>query len=297
MLIKTVLLLAQILLGLLLIGLLLWWLQPRMIFFPLASLHATPADWGLDYEDVRFVTEDGVGLHGWLIRAPIRASAKRSSRPNTVQPSTVRPSTVLLLHGNAGNISHRRDSVAILTNLGLDVFIIDYRGYGQSEGSPSEQGLYADAAAAWRWLTETRNIEPQQIVVFGRSLGGAVAVQLAAQTGPAGLIVESSFDRLQSLAEVHYPLLARVIPLRYRFPAVEQIAAVQSPVLVLHSPDDRIVPYALGRRLYAAASEPKLFVELRGGHNDGFLQSQPAYQASLAAFLDELTAARRPQDE
>ncbi|MBK1704975.1 hypothetical protein CKO40_10595 [Halochromatium glycolicum] len=273
-----------------------------MIFFPLAPLHATPADWGLDYEDVRFVTEEGVGLHGWLIRAPTRAPAKRSSRPNTVQPntvqpSTVRPSTVLLLHGNAGNISHRRDSVTILTDLGLDVFIIDYRGYGQSEGSPSEQGLYADAAAAWRWLTETRNIEPQQIVVFGRSLGGAVAVQLAAQTGPAALIVESSFDRLQSLADVHYPLLARVIPLRYRFPAVEQIAAVRCPVLVLHSPDDRIVPYALGQRLYEAAPEPKLFVELRGGHNEGFLQSQPAYQQSLDAFLDGLPAARRPQDD
>jgi hypothetical protein len=283
MLIKTALLLAQILLGLLVIGLLLWWLQPRMIFFAFAPLHATPADWGLDYEDSRILTEDGVSLHGWLIRAP----AKRARPPNTV----------LFLHGNAGNISHRRDSIAIFADLGLDVFIIDYRGYGQSEGSPSEHGLYADAAAAWRWLTETHGLQPQQIALFGRSLGGAVATQLAAQTRPAALIVESSFDRLQSLAEVHYPLLARVIPLRYRFPAVEQIATVPCPVLVLHSPDDRIVPSALGRRLYEAAPEPKLFVELRGGHNDGFLQSQPAYQASLAAFLDGLPAARRRQDE
>ena len=274
---KVVLLLIQLLSGVLILGLALWWLQPRMLFFPFESLSATPVDWGLDYEDVRFFAEDGVELHGWLISAPTRRSTS--------------PDTLLFFHGNAGNISHRRESIAIFTALGLDVLIIDYRGYGRSDGSPSEQGLYADAAAAWTWLTRTRAIPAEKIVIFGRSLGGALATQLAARTQPAALIVESSFDRLQSLAETHYPLLSHLIPLRYRFASVEHMAAVRCPVLVLHSPDDQVVPYRLGQRLYEAASEPKVFVELHGDHNQGFLRSQPQYQEALASFLKGLPGA------
>ena len=263
-----------ILLGLLLFGFMLWWLQPRMIFFPFERLDATPADWGLEYQDVELITEDGVALHGWLISPP--------------KPRTAAPRTLLFFHGNAGNISHRGESIAIFTDLGLEVLIIDYRGYGRSAGAPSEPGLYRDAAAAWRWLTETRGQVPAEILLFGRSLGGAVAVWLAARTAPAGLIVESSFDRMQSLADAHYPLLSWVIPLRAHFPAVEHIETLQCPLLVLHSPDDEIVPSRLGRRLYDAAPEPKRFVALRGGHNDGFLRSQPQYQEALATFLDQL---------
>ncbi|MFP4495300.1 MAG: alpha/beta hydrolase, partial [Halochromatium sp.] len=192
--------------------------------------------------------------------------------------------------GNAGNVSHRGDSLRIFTDIGFDVLIIDYRGYGRSAGTPSEPGLYRDATAAWDWLTQVRGIPPEEIVIFGRSLGGAVATWLAARTSPAALIVESSFDRMQSLAAVHYPLLARLIPLRVAFPAVEQIGSVRAPVLILHSPDDEIVPVRLGRRLYAAAPQPKRFVELRGGHNEGFLRSQPQYQAALVSFLDQRSA-------
>ena len=274
MLIKLAAILTHVLLGLLLAGILIWWLQPRMIFYPIKPLQSTPADWGMAYEDVRLTTEDGIALHGWLIPA--------------ARGRTAPPSTLLFFHGNAGNISHRRDSIAIFNDLGLDVLIIDYRGFGRSEGSVSEQGLYQDAAAAWHWLTQTRGIPPDEIVIFGRSLGGAVATQLAARTEPAALIVESGFDDLGSLAQEHYPLLARLVPLRYRFPAAQHMAAVRCPVLVLHSPDDRIVPDRLGRRLFAAALAPKTFVDLRGGHNGGFLRSQPQYQESLADFLDSL---------
>jgi fermentation-respiration switch protein FrsA (DUF1100 family) len=228
------------------------------------------------YENVQLVTEDKIALHGWLISA--------------ARPRTEAPHTLLFFHGNAGNVSHRHDSIAIFNALGLDVLIIDYRGFGRSEGSASESGLYRDAAAAWRWLTQSRGIAPGDIVIFGRSLGGAVAIQLAAQTEPAALIVESSFDDLGSLASEHYPLLSRLIPLRYRFPAAEQLAAVRCPLLMLHSPDDRVVPYRLGKCLFAAASVPKTFVDLRGGHNDGFLRSQPQYQEALAVFLDSLAA-------
>ncbi len=276
MLLKITTFLMPALLGLLLLGLILWWLQPRMIFFPFAALDATPTDWGLDYQEVHLVSEDGIALHGWLVSPP--------------KPRTAAPKTILFFHGNAGNISHRGDSIRIFADLGLEVLIIDYRGYGRSQGSPSEQGLYRDAAAAWRWLTQVRAIPADEILVFGRSLGGAVAAWLAAQTSPAALIIESSFDRMQSLADAHYPLLSRLIPLRAQFPAIEQIAAVRCPVLVLHSVDDEIVPDRLGRRLYQAAPEPKRFVELRGGHNEGFLRSQPQYQEALAAFLKQISS-------
>ena len=275
MLIKLATIMAHVLLGLLIAGILIWWLQPRLVFYPIKPLRLTPTDWGMAYEDVQLTTEDGVALHGWLIPA---------ARDRTEE----RPSTLLFFHGNAGNISHRRDSIDIFNDIGLDVLIIDYRGFGRSEGSPSERGLYQDAAAAWRWLTQTRGIAADEIVIFGRSLGGAVAIQLAARTEPAALIVESSFDELGSVADEHYPLLSRLIPLRYRFPSAEQIAAVRCPVLVLHSQDDHIIPYRFGQRLFAAASGPKTFVDLRGGHNDGFMLSQPQYQESLTVFLDSL---------
>lgn len=276
MLVKITSLLLLALLGLLLFALLLWWLQPRLIFFPSERLWATPADWGLEHEEVELTTEDEVTMHGWLVTPP--------------KPRATPPRTLLFFHGNAGNLSHQGDSIRIFTELGLEVLIIDYRGYGRSEGSPSEQGLYRDANAAWEWLTQVRGIPPEEIVVFGRSLGGAVAAWLAARTTPAAVIIESSSDRMQSLAEVHYPLLSRVIRLRVAFPAVDDITTVHSPLLVLHSPDDEILPSRLWRRLHEAAPGPKHFVELRGDHNEGFLRSQPEYQEALVTFWDALAA-------
>lgn len=257
--------------GLLLAGLLAWLLQPKLLFVPFPEMVGTPADWGFEYEDVWLTTDDGVRLHGWFLPAPSRRAA---------------PHTLLFLHGNAGNISHRSASVAIFRDLGLDQLIIDYRGYGQSAGKPSETGLYRDADAAWRWLTGSRGIAPADVVVFGRSLGGAVATELAARVRPGALIVESSFTDVPSMAQLHHPLLARFVPLRYRFPSAAHLARVQSPVLILHGPDDGIVPFAHGQALYAAAPGPKRFVELVGGHNEGFLDSQPHYQEALAEFLD-----------
>lgn len=267
--------LTLLLVGLLLAGSLAWLLQPKLLFRPFTEMIATPADWGLAYEDVWLTADDGAQLHAWFLPA----SARRNRSPHTL----------LFLHGNAGNISHRAASLAIFADLGLDVLIVDYRGYGQSGGRPSEDGLYADATAAWRWLTHTRGVAPADIVVFGRSLGGAVATELSARVQPGALIVESSFTDVESMARLHYPLLTLLMPLRYRFPSAEHLARVRCPVLVLHSPDDGIVPFAHGEALYAVASEPKRFVELLGGHNEGFLDSQPRYQQELAAFLD-----RRP---
>jgi len=241
--------------------------QPSMVFMPYRTLEATPKDWGLDYEDVVFSTPAGVRLHGWFIP---RAGSRQ---------------VLLFFHGNAGNISHRGDSVAIFNRLGLSVFIFDYRGYGRSEGAPSEDGLYEDASSAWRYLTETRGVDPRDVVVFGRSLGAAVAAELASRERPGLLILESSFSSARDLADVVLPLVSRLVVLRYGFDTRARMPSVVCPVLVLHSPEDEMIPFGLGEEVYQAANPPKAFVRLRGDHNSGFLRSQPDYEQALAQFL------------
>ncbi|TVQ88661.1 MAG: alpha/beta hydrolase [Chromatiaceae bacterium] len=277
---------------------LLWGFQGRLLFYPTSELIATPRDWGLAYTDVDLVSSDGVRLHGWFIPGPAADQAPATDpAPDQTAAQTPRR-TLLFLHGNAGNISHRRDSLLIFHRLGLDVLIIGYRGYGRSTGHPSEDGLYADADAAWRWLVDTHGVDPAAIVIFGRSLGAAVAAQLAATRpageAPAALIAESGFADLGSLARTLFPGVAHVLPLHYRFDAADWISQVQSPVLVLHSADDEIIPYNQGRALFEAAPEPRQFVVLRGDHNHGFLHSQPAYERALARFLAGLPPAERP---
>lgn len=243
--------------------------QPSMIFFPSRVLDASPASWGLDYEDVQLMTEDRVELHGWYLPYP-------GSRH-----------TVLFFHGNAGNISHRGDSILIFHRLGLNVLIFDYRGYGQSEGRPTEEGLYRDAWAAWKYLID-RGFSAKDIVVFGRSLGGTVAARLASEVQPAGLILESSFSSARDLAHTLLPLVSRLTPLRFKFNAARELGKVNCPVLVAHSKDDEIIPYVLGEKLYQAAKPPKRFMSLRGDHNAGFILSQPGYEQGLADFLSTL---------
>lgn len=247
-------------------------LQPAMIFLPSRQLYATPTEWGLEYEDVWLSTEDGVRLHGWYLP---RSGARR---------------VLLFFHGNAGNISHRQASIEIFHRLGLNVLIVDYRGYGRSEGRPSEDGLYRDAAAAWGYLVRERGVAAADIIVFGRSLGGAVAGWLAAEVRPGALILESTFSSARDFVTQTYPLLSWVIVRRYEFDTAARLAAVRCPVLVLHSRDDEIMPYALGERLYQAARPPKVFNELRGDHNGGFMLSQPGYEQGLAAFIADLPA-------
>lgn len=256
-----------LLLGLILLNAFMYLRQPSMIFFPYTRLEQTPADWGLEYEDVLLDTEDGLRLHGWYM------------------PHFGAKQTVLFFHGNAGNISHRGDSVEIFHRLGLNVFIIDYRGYGKSQGKPDEHGLYKDARAAWRYLTEKRGFNQQDIILFGRSLGGVVAAELAAESQPAGLIIESTFSSARDVANVIFPVLSWLIFLRYDFNTAAHVARVSCPVLVLHSPDDDIIPFHLGEKVFQAANEPKSFIRMRGGHNNGFLVSQPDYEQAIGAFV------------
>jgi hypothetical protein len=235
---------------------------------PSRALSATPADAGLDYETVRLRTEDGVGLHGWYV------------------PAATPRGTLLFFHGNAGNISHRLDSLLIFHRLGLNVLIFDYRGYGQSEGRPDEEGTHRDARAAWRHLTETRGIEGRRIILFGRSLGAALAAWLATEVRPGGLILESAFTSVPDLAaDLYWWLPARRLA-RLQYATRDYLARVACPVLVVHSPQDEIIPYHHGQALYAAARPPKAFLRLRGDHNAGFLLSGADYVGGLDTFLD-----------
>jgi len=256
--------------GLLLLNALMYFQQPLMIFYPMNELYQTPANWGLEYEDVTLNTDDDVQLHGWYI--PDRQSKQ----------------VLLFFHGNAGNISHRRESIEIFHRLGLNVFIIDYRGYGQSKGKPSEQGLYQDAAAAWRYLTEEKGFDANDILIFGRSLGGAVAAKLAAGVQARGLILESTMSSAREFAREVFKILSRLVVIRYDFNTAQHVQGVNYPVLVLHSPDDEIMPFHLGRKVYESANQPKHFVYMRGDHNNGFLQSQPEYQQQLDRWLKNL---------
>jgi fermentation-respiration switch protein FrsA (DUF1100 family) len=253
-----------------LLTVMLYFLQERMVFLariPGRTLEATPHDAGFDYDDVTVTTDDGVSLHGWYV------------------PAADPRGTVLFLHGNAGNISHRLDSIAIFRELALDTFIIDYRGYGQSEGKTSEEGTYRDAEAAWQYLVGERGANPGKIIIFGRSIGGAVAAWLASRHQAAALVVESSFTSAVDVASRIYPFMPVRLITRLKYPVSNYVANARSPVLVVHSRDDEILPYAMGQSLYEAAPPPKAFLELRGGHNDAFILSRSRYRDELGRFI------------
>jgi hypothetical protein len=248
-----------------------YFFQARLIYFPNIGIgfgRAVPSDIGLDYEDVVFKTTDGVQLHGWYVSADQARGV------------------ILFFHGNAGNISHRLDSIEFFHRLGFSVFIIDYRGYGRSEGKTDEQGTYRDAEAAWRQLIENRGIDPGKIVIFGRSLGASIAAWLASRTSPAALILESAFTSAPNLGRHHYWFLPVHTLARIHYDTESYIESVSAPTLVVHSADDEIVPFAHGRKLFSVASEPKAFVKLQGGHNDGFFVSRAHYTEALGEFLD-----------
>jgi fermentation-respiration switch protein FrsA (DUF1100 family) len=244
--------------------------QPRLIFLPdlpSRTLGPGPDAIGLAHETVEIATEDGIKLHGWFV------------------PSPAPRGVVLFFHGNAGNISHRLDSLKIFHDLNFSTLIIDYRGYGASEGRVSEQGTYRDAEAAWRYLTERRGVPASQIVLFGRSLGGAVAAYLASRHAPAALVVESGFVSVPDMAAVLYPWLPARWLARIRFPTGEFLGAASCPVLIVHSRDDEIIPYDQGEALFERAGEPKQFLTLRGDHNGAFLLSGRHYRDGLDGFL------------
>jgi len=248
---------------------LLYIFQSHYVYYPERALSAEPSRIGLQFETVYFETEDGVKLSGWLI------------------PSESARGVILFCHGNAGNISHRLESIEIFHRLGLEVFIFDYRGYGQSEGKPTEDGTYKDAEAAWQYLIEERQVNPNEVIVFGRSLGGGVASWLAQSHAPGALILESTFVSLPDIAATVYPYLPVRLLLRFEYNTAEYLGRVDCPVLIVHSRDDEIMPFSHGWRLFQIAKEPKRFLEITGTHNGGFITSGRYYEGGLDAFILE----------
>lgn len=254
------------------IVLLVYVMQPQLLYLPnlpTREIVTTPQDNGMPHQDVVLETEDGERIHAWYVPAPDARD------------------TVLIAHGNAGNISHRIDTLRIWHRLGYNTLIFDYRGYGQSSGRPDEAGTYLDARAAWDWLTGERGIEPGSIVLFGRSLGTAVVAQLATQVGPGALVVASPFTSVPDLAAELYPWLPARYLSRYEYPVKRFVRDADCPVLVIHSREDEIIPFHHGQAIYAAAAEPKSLLELSGGHNEGFLRAGERYTRGIDDFLDE----------
>jgi fermentation-respiration switch protein FrsA (DUF1100 family) len=238
-------------------------LERVLIYHPSTTLDGTPAGLGLAYEDVEVTTDDGIRIHGWLVPGP-------------------RPVTLLYCHGNAGNVSHRLPKLEAFHNrLGLSVLIFDYRGYGQSEGVPSEAGTYADARAVREWIRER---DPGPVVYLGASLGAAVATTLAAEDPPAALVLEAPFVSVQAMASATLPGAGWLF--RTRYDTRGTIGRVRAPLLVLHGDADEVVPYRQGRGVFDAASEPKTFARIPGAHhNDAHEMGGDAYWGAWTAFL------------
>lgn len=255
--------------------------QARYVYFPelpSRQVDATPADIGLAFDAVTLSTADGEALAGWFI------------------PAAAARGTLLYLHGNGGNIGHRLDPIAVFHRLGLNIFIIDYRGYGASSGKPCEEGTYRDALAAWAYLTQEKRLAPERIVLFGESLGGSIAARLAARHPPAGLIIYASFTSVPEMAQALYPMFPASWLARYRYDTRAALNSVSCPVLILHSREDEIIPFSHGQALLEAAHEPKRLVELRGGHNDALLVSRETYALEVGAFLQKFLSGREGSD-
>ncbi len=247
--------------------------EKRLVYFPFRAIEVEPGTLGLRHEAAWLVAEDGVRLQAWLL--PF-VGARR---------------TVLVCNGNAGNMSYRLDRAQQMQQrLGVSVLLFDYRGYGRSEGAPDEPGTYRDARAAYRYAVEIKGVPPPNLVLFGESLGAAVAVHLALEKPAGALILESAFTSIPDMARAAYPFLPPVGPLiRTRYETIAKVPKLALPLLVLHGERDEIVPVAQGRRVFDAAGGDKRFFVIPGaGHNDTYLTGGEAYWGVLKEFLDSL---------
>jgi fermentation-respiration switch protein FrsA (DUF1100 family) len=242
------------------------YLEKHSIFYPSSFIEVKPDRMGLPYEDLMITTEDGVRINGWLIKT---AKAK---------------STLLFFHGNAGNIGDRLTKLRFFHDAGIQVLIVDYRGYGKSEGVPTEQGVYKDGRAAFDYLKDRADLKGIPVVVYGGSLGGAVAVDLATHRPVEGLIIDSSFPSAPAMSRLMYPMIPTFF-LAVKFDSLHKVKDLTMPKLFMHSKDDRVIPLRLGHQLFDAAPQPKEFVELVGGHNDAHIECKELFLGSIQSFL------------
>ncbi len=260
----------------------LMWGEDQLIYYPAKF---PEGDWepaGLVHEDVSFEAEDGVTLHGWFCAVSDPAI------------------TILHSHGNAGNITHRADLVRLWQrHLRASVLLYDYRGYGRSEGRPSEGGLYRDARAAYRWLTGKKGIAARDVVLWGESIGAAVALDLALSVPHRALVLEAPFTSAVDMGRLLFPWAPVRLLMRTRFDNLAKIGRIKRPVLIIHGTDDSIVPFDMGRRLFEAAPEPKRFLAVQGAdHNDlwyrGAVELLPEIRDFLHGARDQAHPTRLP---
>ncbi|MDP8299693.1 MAG: alpha/beta hydrolase [Candidatus Tantalella remota] len=247
------------------------WFEYSNLFFPTASMEETPQAAGLEYEDVYFSSSDGTSLNGWFI-------------PQVDKPR----GTILFCHGNAGNISHRLEIITMLYRLGFNVFIFDYRGYGKSKGRPSEKGTYEDGYAAYEYLVSRDDVDKKKILFYGKSLGGAIAVEVASRTDVPAVIIDSTFTSTTDMAKEIYPFLPMSVVITIKYDTLSKMGGLKVPVLVIHSSEDDIVPYHHGKMLFEASIEPKSFLNLRGGHNDSVFLNEDKYAVGINEFLEKI---------
>lgn len=246
------------------------WFESAMLYFPSRVITAHPGSYGLPWEKVSLTATDGVRLSAWYM-------------PGTREDGPV----MLCLHGNGGNLSNRVEKMRIFHDAGAAQLWVEWRGYGESGGRPSEHGLYRDAEAARAWLAAVKGVGDARLVLYGESLGNGPAIESAASGHAAGLIVDSGFTSVPDMAALVLPWMPRVL-VATRFDNLATLPRVRAPVLFLHSREDDVVPFEMARRNFAAANEPKRFVEMRGTHNDGFLDTGAAYGAAVREFLSSL---------
>ena len=273
-----------VLIGLLLSILLIRMFEERFIFFPdIAGGGVQPEDFGVRVEDVWLTASDGARLHAWW--APAYATQAGSGG----QASEGAAFTVLLLHGNAGNLTHRVENIGFLQQLPANVLALDYRGFGRSQGRPAEEGVYRDAEAAYDYLVRERNVRPEQIVALGQSLGTAVAVDLASKRPVGALVLEAGFPSARRVAQQAIPLPGVAYIIRTRFDSDRKLKGIRVPVLVAHCRQDSVMPYKLGEELFAAANQPKTFVSYPGACHEPFFIADPEdYATRLRSFLARL---------
>ena len=255
--------------------------QEKLIYHPASHVRSTPAALNLEFQDLHLASTEGRKIHAWYV------------------PCKDARGAVVFCHGNAGNLGHRLATVRLLHRFKLSALLFDYQGFGRSEGTPNEANTYQDAEAAWRHLTVTARIPADRILIWGRSLGTAVAVELASRHAPAGLVLEAAFTSLADVAGKHFFWLPVRWLCRNDYDSLSKVPGLTCPKLFFHSPQDEVIPFHLGRRLFEAAAEPKRFVRIRGDHNSGFLVSERDYVRAVETFLSEVlspAATAQPRD-
>lgn len=271
-------------------------IQSNFIYNPHFGVEIKSKNKTIEHEEITYQTTDGITIFAWYVpfipkASPAADDAKAADELKEPVPTEVPLSSrgvILFCHGNAGNISQRIDSFEIFRQLRLSTFIFDYRGYGKSKGKPSENGTYLDAEGAWNYLVREKKVKPEEIIVFGRSLGGGVASYLAQKYHPRALIIESSFTSISDIARAFFPRLPLKLLLRFEYNTRERLKDIHCPVLIIHSPDDRTIPFVCGKVLYETANPPKKLLQIKGDHLYGFIKSKKKYIKGLRKFFDEL---------